>query len=236
MNAPYRTLSLVLVIALLSMTASPLNAQACHGTPSGGGVAYEYGKHGGLGTSHGVNAALGGRSLTFGLGARLLDISESVSGQEAHLRLSIGLPLSKLLVCPGIALGYSRSTWDAPEDISVTSQTASLRAGAGLGIEQEIYGGLAIIPFLVAQYEFALTYFEPKLPGAETDATGDSLSQVQLEYGIVARYRFVYAGIAVHRTADQEGSRPYMARYIVGFAFSGGAGGSRSRVPPARRK
>jgi hypothetical protein len=209
------------------VSASASAAQACHGTPGGASVGYEYGKMT-VGHSQGVSGTLAGQCVAFGAGAALRDLG-SLTGQQAALRLSAILPVFAVRICPGIGAIYQHDTWDR-DDESLTSHTLSLRAGGAIGLERHVYRGLSLNPFVVTQYDFTLTVLDFAPSGADSsnvELTPDSTSYVQIEYGLTARYRFLYGGIVAHRTTDQKGSRPYMARYILGVSFSGFGGGMR---------
>jgi hypothetical protein len=56
---------------------------------------------------------------------------------------------------------------------------------------------------------------------------------VQIEYGIFAHYRFLFAGIAAERTSETEGSRADLGRIIIGLTSSGPR--SSSKAQPRRR-
>lgn len=216
----------------LALSASDLLAQACHGTPGRGGVAYEYGRFA-FGHTQGVSGVLAGKRTALALGLRLRDLGSDYSGQEGAFRFSMIFPASKVQICPGIAIGYGRDVWDPEQGLSLTSHNVSLRTGAGFGLEQEVYRGFSVIPFFVAQYEFAITYFNIKVPDGTSSVSGDTLSLLQMEYGLLGRYRMIYGGIAANRSSQTEGLRPNMARWILGFAFGGGGGGTtRSRGSP----
>jgi hypothetical protein len=215
-----RTLARVVPLALV-LLARVVHAQACHGTPSGRSAAYEYAKMT-VGSSQGVAGTLAGSHAALGAGFATRSVDD-MTGQQGSLRFSLRLPIGKLELCPGIGLIYQHDTWSPRTQVSVTAHNVSARAGAGLGFEQEITHGFSVTPFLVAQYEFALSIYQMDLSGSDsatTQLTGDTLSRAQLEYGLIARYRFLYGGVAAHRSSESKGSRPDMARWIIGIAFS----------------
>jgi len=220
--------------ALVALTAgaSRLGAQVCNGTPNGKSVAYEYGRMS-VGSSQGVSGTLAGGRTAIGAGFAIRDVGDDVSGQQGSLRFSLVFPAGKVSICPGLGLVYQHDTWDAPNDAKLTTHNLGARAGVGLGFEQEVYHGFSLAPYVVGQYEFAISVFDLKVTSSdEVDAqtTGDTTSHVQIEYGLIGRYHALYAGIAAHRTSDTDGIRPYMARFLVGFAFSGGGRSKRSSV------
>jgi hypothetical protein len=220
LRAHYRRHVVALVVpAALALSPSAMLAQACHGTPNGPSAAYEYAKMS-VGQSQGLNGTLAGQRVAFGAGAAMRDLG-ALSGQQASLRVSLVLPILAVRLCPGLGLIYQHDTWDR-SDASLTVHNLSARAGAGLGFEQHLVAGLSVNPFVVAQYDFTLTAFDFAPRGSDSanvQLTGDTLSRVQIEYGIIGRYKFFYGGIAAHRLGEQKGIRPYMARYIVGIAF-----------------
>ena len=222
------------IVSALVVMPSAISAQACHGTPGGASLGYEYGKMS-VGRSQGVSGALAGQRVAVGAGLAVRDLGE-LSGQQAALRFSLVLPFSKLTLCPGLGAIYQHDSWEQP-DATLTAHWLSLRAGAGLGFEQHVYGGFSINPFVVAQYDFTVSAFDLDVTSSDSanvELVADTLSRVQIEYGLIGRYRFLYGGIAAHRTGDQKGTRPYMARWIVGVSFSTGRS-TRAAPAPARR-
>jgi hypothetical protein len=190
-----------------------------------------------VGQSQGLSGTLAGQRVALGVGAAMRDLGE-LTGQQAALRFSVVLPLLAIRICPGVGLLYQHDTWDQ-SDASVTVHNVSLRAGAGLGFEQHVFAGLSVNPFVVGQYDFTLTALDFEPSGADSSnvqLTGDTLSRVQIEYGVIGRYRFLFGGIAAHRTSDQKGIRPYMARYILGVSFSGLGGRAKREESPVRSR
>jgi hypothetical protein len=225
------------IVAALATEAKPIEAQACHGTPGGASVGYEYGKMS-VGRSQGLSGALAGNRVALGAGAAVRDLGD-FTGQQASLRFSFILPVPGIRICPGLGLLYQHDTWDRT-DATLTAHNLSLRAGAGLGFEQHVAAGFSVNPFVVAQYDFTITALDFTPSGADSanvELTPDTLSRVQIEYGLIGRYGFLYGGIAAHRTGDQKGIRPYMARYIIGVSFSGIGGVKREEAAalPAHR-
>lgn len=208
---------------LFLVAASSARAQVCHGTPRRGGVAYEYAKLS-VGNSHGVSGALAGGRTALGVTLRLREITSQRSGQEANVRFSMLFPASRLQICPGLGFGYQRDQTDDAQ-LALTTTRLAARAGAGVGLEQHVYKGVNVIPFVVVQYEFALKHFKLNAPGNQSESA-DTLSHVDIEYGLIGRYRFVYGGIAANRSSATEGVRPLAARYVVGLTF-GSAGQTR---------
>jgi len=176
-----------------------------------------------MGNTQGISAALDRGRFAVGMSLRARELESDAKGQEAALRFSLGFTVSRVQICPGIGLGFARDEWESP-GVTLTANAFTGRAGVGIGMEQPLYGEFSAIPFIVAQYEFtAIVYDLDDASGGDPEITGDTLSRVDIEYGLMARYKFVYAGIAAQRNSDRTGSRPYMARWIIGFAFGGGA-------------
>ena len=212
----------LLVLATTPVASNKLQAQACFGTPSRTNVAYEYGMLS-FGQSNGVSAALVGGRTALGLALRTGEIDD-LDMQGADLRFSLKVPAGRVQICPALGVGYKSLTSEPATDFKINSKTLSLRAGAGVGIEQEVYAGISLIPFVAARYEFSLVYIDVDAPNADPDdeISGDTLSRVDFEYGLTATWRMLYVGIAAQRNSDS-GSRPYFARYILGFTFGSGS-------------
>ena len=220
----------ILVSLTLSVVAgaSPLAAQVCHGTPPRGGIAFEHGELS-TGTSTGVNLAWAGRGA-FDATLRQRNLDNDRSGQEANVRFALTIG-SKIQFCPGIGLGFGRDEWDAGDGFSLTSNQLTGRAGIGVGMEQPLVAGISLIPFVVAQYEFTAIEYDVDAPAnAETEVTGDTLSHVDFEYGLMARFKILYGGIAAQRNTEVSGTRPYMARYVLGLTFGSGSKAARRRT------
>ena len=209
-------------------TAVPVmaRAQTCHGTPRGTTLAYEYGKLN-VGNTQGLAATFGAVRL----GARLRDIDEDLSGQEFDLRFSIPIGAARFQICPLFGLGYQQDDWDFDVDSKLTSRMLTAKAGAAVGTEIPIAAGFSATPFLQVAYQFSAIKFDIEMPNSEPEVTGDTLSFVDVEYGLVGRYRNFFGGVMANWNTDSDELRPYQARFIFGFAFSG-AGGSRSQANP----
>ena|SRR5437868_4719250 len=61
---------------------------------------------------------------------------------------------------------------------------------------------------------------------------GHTTSAMDVEYGLIAHYKFVYGGFTARHVVDR--APPYFARWIVGVTFSTG-GGSRREESTRRR-
>lgn len=206
----------ILVFGASVVCPSTMRAQSCYGTPSRSNVAYEYGTVT-FGRFDGVSAHLVGTRTALSIGGRFGEI-EDVSVQEGSLRFGVQLPAGKLQVCPALGLGFSRATSEPEPEWNLASNTLSLRAGIGVGIEQEVYRGVALIPFVAARYEFNVLYIRIDAPNADVTQSGDTSSTVDFEYGLMASWKVLYAGVAAQRNKDS-GDRPYFARYVVGLTF-----------------
>ncbi len=217
-------------IGLTMVAAAPgiASGQACHGTPRGTSIAYEYGKLN-VGNTQGLAATFGGITL----GGRLRDINEDVSGYEADLRFSLVLGTSRFQVCPLIGLGFQRDDWDFDVDSKLTTNMLTAKAGVAIGTEIPVSRGFTAIPFLQVAYQFSAIHFDLEIPNSEPEVTGDTVSVVDIGYGLVGRYKNFFAGVAANRDTDTEGIRPYQARWILGFSFSGG---NKSSPAPASRR
>jgi len=223
-------LRLGLMIGFLTTIAGAANGQAaCHGTPRGLAVAYEYGKLT-SGNSQGIAVTLPGVRFA----ARMRDIDETLSGQEFDVRFSLPIGTSKFHVCPLLGVGYGRDEWEFSASSSMTTQTLALRGGAAVGGEFPLRAGLSAIPFLQVAYQFRAVKFDVEDAGGDVEASADTVSGMEIEYGLVGKYRNFFAGVAANRNKDTEGIRPYQARWILGFSFSGGSRSSHAAIPAVR--
>lgn len=223
-------LRLGLVVAFLTTISGAAKAQAaCHGTPRGLTAAYEYGKLT-SGNSQGIAVTLPGVRLA----ARVRDIDETLSGQEFDVRFSLPIGTSKFQVCPLLGIGYGRDEWDFSTSSSMTTQTLDLRGGAAVGGEFPLTAGFSAIPFVQVAYQFRAVKFDVEDAGGDVKASADTVSGMEIEYGLVGRYRNFFAGVAANRSDDTEGLRPYQARWILGFSFSGGSRSSHAAIPAVR--
>lgn len=205
-----------------------LEGQACHGLPAKS-VAFEYGVLS-VGNSLGALATLGGLEL----GGRRRDISTRYSGQEASLRYSLRMGSSRIQFCPSVGAVYQHDTWDITP--AITINTLSLRGGGAIGYVQPLLKGLAINPFIGVHYRFTASHLDGEdTPDTEVSVSGDTLSEVGIEYGITAHYGSIYGGVVAHRTNEDKGIHPSMARWIVGFSFAGGRTSSNPAAASARR-
>lgn len=211
----YRYLAAPVLLAS-TLSVSRVQAQACLGTPSRSNIAYENGSVS-YGQSHGASAALVGRRTALGLAARFGEVGDLTS-QDGALRFAIRIPAGKVEICPTLGLGLARRISEPSQDWTITSNTVTLQAGIGVGIEQQVFAGISVIPFVAARYGFGIVAITIDAPDAETEVSGDTLSGVDFEYGLMGRWKVLFGGVAAQRNSDS-GSRPYFARYVLGFTF-----------------
>ena len=212
------------IVALTAPLAS-LAAQLCYGTPSNGGLAFEHGKMN-FGTTNGVSGAIAGKHVALGGGYRSMEIGPSVTGTNAGGRFAVVLGSSRLQVCPGLGVEYERQEWNRGTFGTANSRQLIGRAGIGFGLEQPVYEGVSVIPFAVIQYAFRAVDYTVDAPDSDVQESGDTTSTGDLEYGLLARYKFVYGGFAARHA--MKSAPPYVARWIIGVTFSAG--------PVARRE
>ncbi len=201
------------------------HAQVCYGTPAHGGIAYERGIAS-LGQSNGGSATIAASHVAFSVGGRVLETIPTFTAQAADTRLSLQFGGARLSVCPGLGLGYQRDVWEpadaAAGKVTVTSQSAALRGGLSVGTEQRIPGGLSLIPFIGGRYAFHVWYIDTKVSKGEAVATGDTVSTVELGYGLTMRFRNVYLGWTADRDLGRKGTRPYESRLFLGLTWGTG--------------
>jgi hypothetical protein len=170
--------------------AQPMHGQACHGTPQGGGIAFEHAALS-IGTSEGASIALAGNHAAIGGTYRYRDVTPDRNGHEGATRLSLVLGVSKLVLCPTIGLDYRRDTWTIDESASVLSNRLAGRGGLHAGLDIPLGKSFLITPFAGGQYEFAVIAFEPRGTTGQSNVMGDTLSRVDIEVGAIARFKSV---------------------------------------------
>jgi hypothetical protein len=218
MTSPRRCLPLL--VLLLGAAVAPeraLHAQTCYGTPRRGGLAFEYGDIP-FGNTVGVGGALAGKHVAFGAGYRHLDLGSATSGNGGLARLALVLG-SRVQVCPGLSLDYEQQRWESRRSGTMTSRQLTGRAGVGIGGEVPVYRGLAVIPFVVGQYAYTAVAYDLDVPNADAQITGDTTSRGDLEYGALARFRFLYGGATASHFAQK--GQPYRTRFVIGVTFAG---------------
>lgn len=64
-----------------------------------------------------------------------------------------------------------------------------MRGGLSVGLEQPVYRGATITPFLGLRYAFKVYCLDTKVSKGDVSASGDRVSGIEGEYGLTARYR-----------------------------------------------
>ena len=222
-----------LVLGAVAAIALPyaLHAQACYGTPSRGGLAFETGKVS-FGTMTGASGAIAGRRVALSGSYRRVEVGEQVSGNGGHGRLALVLGSRRVQVCPALGVDFERRAWDAGAPGTLTSNQLRGLAGVGLGLEQPVYRDLMVIPFAVVQYAYTAVHYSLDAPNSDVQDVGDTTSAGDLEYGLLARYKILYGGFAARHA--MKSAPPYLARWVVGLTFPAGPGARRREAVPAR--
>jgi hypothetical protein len=205
------TASLILAFA----TTSALRAQTCNGTPRLGGADYEYEQRG-IGSSQGAGLTLTAGHFAWNAAYHKSDLGTDLTGQSGETRFSFPIGAGGFSICPGLGLEYDQDVWNATQTETVTARTLTGRAGISLGFNSLVYGDAQLIPFLGANYSFAARIFSLDATGAQNTTTGDTLSHIEVNYGIVARFKFVYAGFESRR---QGSDKPYVTLWKAGFTI-----------------
>lgn len=214
-------------LSILAVTTTTAQAQTCRGAPRGGGIAFVSGK-GYPGTTVGASLSKG----VIGLGFNSLSETDGVSGWDANFRLTLPFGASRFQFCPSLGIDYKNEDVQLANDLNLTARIATAAAGIGFGYEQEVFKGVSLIPFAGVDYHFTAIVFTLDDETEDDALSGDTLSHFNIRYGALVQYKMIYAGISADRYSDTEGSRPYAARYVLGFAFGGGSSsGRRSPVP-----
>ena len=217
-----RTLSAALL--MLVVASGVADAQACYGTPSHGGVSYDRGATF-SGSSNGATATVAGQRAAFSVGARVHEKRPLSTSQTGDARFSLQFGAARVSVCPGIGVGYRHSVWDPPAansvDAVITTHGLAARAGVSVGMEQPVYAGVTVTPFLGARYAFRLYYLDTKVTRGAVEASGDTVSSAEIEYGLTVRYSLVYLGWSALKDTDQPGTRPGASRLFLGVTWGG---------------
>ena len=216
MTNPGRFPSLAFSLVVASLAASTtVQAQVCRGTPHRGGIAYENGKTGN-GTAQGASAAVTLGRSALGIGFQSLDSPPGESGFGGTLRYSLVFG-DKLQICPGLGLGFEQQTWTASVG-TLKSNVLTGRAGIGAGYDFSFGDGFGVAPFLVVEYAERVTYFDLKVTqSSKSDNTGNTGGRAEAQYGLIGRYKRVYAGYVANHTF--ESGAAFGAHWLVGFAF-----------------
>ena len=64
-----------------------------------------------------------------------------------------------------------------------------MRGGLSVCLEQPVYRGATITPFLGLRYAFTVYYLDTKVSKGDVSASGDRVSGIEGDYGLTARYR-----------------------------------------------
>lgn len=196
----------------------PAFAQACLGTPSGGGVAYDYLRYS-IGKGNGATAAVRAGHLALGANFGTRSTSPVSSGAGGGGRIGAVIPIWKFEFCPNLGGSYYGNTWNASNNATIKNSEFTVRGGAGLGIEQHVFKGIYLIPSMGLHYEFTAIKFDVTAPGAKVTTTGDTLHHVAVDVALLLRYRFIYGGASARRFTDGQGPRAAVSRFIIGVAL-----------------
>jgi hypothetical protein len=214
---------------LAVVIATPVcgGAQLCYGTPRNGGIAFEHGRVN-FGSTNGVSGAISAAHLALAGGYRKIEIGSNVTGNSSEGRFAIVLGGSRVQFCPAIGAEYETRAWDAGTAGILNSRHLTGRAGAGLGIEQSIVGGVSLIPYAAVQFAYTAIDYKLDRPNSNVQEVGDTTSTGDVEYGLLARYKILYGGFSARHA--MKSAPPYFARWIVGVTFpTGGGGGGGTR-------
>jgi len=209
-----RTGFILFIIVIIG--GQDLLAQACQGTPRGRGFWVERGEMS-LGNTIGGGGALGGKSFAVSASFRHQDVSDAVSGDEATLRIGPIVRAGALQLCPVLTLNGQRQEWQVDSDVSLTTNRVAASGGLGVGVELPIIGDLSVIPHAIGQYEYAGTYFKFEGVDGDTDESGVHRGRVDLEFGLLGRFKFFYGGVRSHYAPESK--RAYLTQFIAGIAL-----------------
>ena len=207
------SLSGLFLIAILS--AGDLYGQACQGTPRGRGFWVERGDLN-LGNTIGAGGALGGKNFSISAGFRHRDVSDDITGDEATLRLGPVMRAGIVQLCPVLTMSGRRDEWQVDSNSTLTSTRAAAAAGVGVGIELPIIGDFSVVPHAIGQYEYAGTYYQIDSAN-EVEEDGTHSGRVDIEFGLLGRFRFFYGGMRTHWSPDSKYT--YLTQWIAGVAF-----------------
>ena len=228
-------LLLRLLASVVLLAAAPIAyAQPCFGTPQRGGVAFEH-SSASFSVANGVSAAYAGSHFSVGAVAQARDRGAQISAQEGGLRLALQFPAGPVKLCPALRFGFSNESWTPRPGTKLNTKRGTAGGGIGVGIEQPVVGGFSLIPYATIHYDFNVYYLGLSTPSGGNEVSGDSLSLVDIEYGIAGRYKFFYAGFAGQRNSDSKSKRPYQTRIMVGLTLSGGTKPRASRPAKSKR-
>jgi len=202
----------------LATVAQTASAQVCYGTPNTSNVSYSF-EQLSVGSSNGGTAALVGRRFAAAIDGRYRSIASDRTGLGGSLRLSPVLGGSRLSICPGIRIGLIRDTWDVRSGLTATSNTIGAGAGVNVGYEFMINDDFSIAPFGGVGFGFNALVYQLDVTNSETDVTGDTLSGLTADYGVMVQYSRFYAGFIGNRAPGSGGPNPSAVRYVIGLSF-----------------
>ena len=207
----------VAIVAFAAIVVRPLKAQTCYGTPSRGGLSAHYGRTS-FGESIGASGTLGGEHLALTIGGRSVSYSTSTTGFGGDTRLALALGASSFKICPAIGLDYEQRKWTPGQGGTLTTMQLSASVGVGLGYEFALRDNLRLIPFASGRYEFSVSKFDYVRANTETQTTGDTLSGMHAQYGVLLHLNNFYVGVLGERPISS--SAASVARAFVGLTYS----------------
>jgi hypothetical protein len=201
------------------MLATPViaYAQACMGTPVGGG---QFGVEGGMGVGEGFKTYSGGLNanmagpLTFGAG---VGITKPDGGGDnvTSLGASGGYELvqsSRLSACPVVGLNYSTFTTDV---VGVELDINQLVVPVGLGLGTTLpAGSLDVTLFAMPQFLWFRTTAK-----ADGESASDSQNEFGLNTGLRVGTSALYAGAGVSMTSVEDSDPVF--NFGVGLVLGG---------------
>ncbi len=219
-----RSLSCLLTVSLAAGSiagASTIHAQTCVGAAPSSSVAYTYGQTS-ASRGHGARANFVGQRAALGVGASALSMPPQTGALEADAQVAVQFRANRVAVCPVLGLRYGRSQWEQLiSEQKLTTQSLGATGGVAVGFDQPVYRGLHLTPFLSARYRFQVYFLSSDAAEDDAEYSGDTLSVVDLEYGLTARYRRFMAGWSAMRNSDTQGTRPQAARFFLGLTWGG---------------
>lgn len=216
------TLLVVAALAAGSMVGpSAMHAQTCIGAAPSSSVAYAYGQTS-ASRGHGARLNLVGQRAAFGVGASALSMPPQTGAIESDAQVALQFRTNRFTVCPVLGLRYGRSAWEQEiVEQTITTQALGASGGVAVGLDQQVYGGVHVTPFLSARYRFQVFFLSSDAADDDAEYSGDTVSVVDLEYGLTARYRRFMMGWSATRNSDTQGTRPQSARFFLGLTWGG---------------
>lgn len=218
-----RSLTFLTAAALAagSMVGPSANAQTCTGAAPTSSVAYAFGQTS-ASRGHGARLNLVGQRAAFGVGASALSMPPQTGAIESDAQVALQFRTNRFTVCPVLGLRYGRSAWEQEfSDQTITTQALGASGGVSVGYDRPIYRGVHVTPFLSARYRFQVFFLSSDAADDDAEYSGDTVSVVDLEYGLTARYRRFMIGWSATRNSDTQGTRPQSARFFFGLTWGG---------------